>query len=214
MKIPIEPKLLNILRALASSRRPVCFVGASDSGFSQLAQELWRLLPPLDYTARTELRVVYGRGLQMSEAEMKLRLQHPPVRAPHFAASESVLLGTGPIDQGGSLPGEASLAHYGVLFLENLPDFRPAAIRALLEYVQHPKHVAAMAWPAAKTWLVGSALPCPCGYERTPRCTCSPERVLDYRQRWSNSFIPLPTTKDDAERATRILRSMRGVPNV
>src|SRR5690606_35083054 len=108
-----------------------------------------------------------------------------PFRAPHHSASTAALVGGGSNPR----PGEISLAHHGVLFLDELPEFPRSALEALREPLETGQIALSRAarqveLPAAFQ-LVAAMNPCPCGYLGDDRCRCTPERVLRYQQRLS-----------------------------
>jgi magnesium chelatase family protein len=102
-----------------------------------------------------------------------------PFRAPHFTVSDAGLVGSG----NPARPGEVSLAHYGVLFLDELDEFRRTAIEALACAVKDESvNVRGVRMPA-RPYLVAAANPCPCGHAGTDRCHCGDERKAAYRKR-------------------------------
>ncbi|MFN0063255.1 MAG: YifB family Mg chelatase-like AAA ATPase [Myxococcaceae bacterium] len=163
--------------------------GPPGSGKTMLAQRLRGLLPPLSPDETLEVRQVYSaRGLL---GETDVLAQERPFRAPHHTISEVGLVGGGP--QG--LPGEISLAHRGVLFLDELPEFR----RTTLEVLRQPLeagcvHVARAALHVvlpARVMLVAAMNPCPCGFfnvlERA--CVCAETAVRSYFGRISGPLM-------------------------
>jgi magnesium chelatase family protein len=112
-----------------------------------------------------------------------------PFRAPHHSASTAALVGGGANPR----PGEISLAHNGVLFLDELPEFPRNALEALREPLETGRIALSRAarqveLPAAFQ-LVAAMNPCPCGYLGDDRCRCTPERVLRYQQRISGPLL-------------------------
>ena len=109
--------------------------------------------------------------------------QGRPFRAPHCSCSDLGLVGRGRTNR----PGEVSLAHGGVLFLDELPEFRGAAIEALGDVLRRGEAVfsrkgARVSFPA-KPMVIAAANPCPCGYHGTEKCACRPERVAAHMAR-------------------------------
>ena len=116
----------------------------------------------------------------------------PPFRAPHHSASVAGLIGGG---HGGIRPGEASLAHHGVLFLDELPEFQRAALEALRQPLEdgyiHVARIGGRAVFPARFQLVGAMNLCPCGArgDGAAYCSCPPERVQRYREKLSRALL-------------------------
>src|SRR5690606_33235640 len=143
------------------------------TGKTMLASRLPGLLPPLTEAEQLELAAV------QSVAGGGLRFGARPFRAPHHTASAAALVGGGSQPR----PGDVSLAHHGVLFLDELPEFQRRVLEVLREPLESGEIVIArarqrVAFPA-RFQLVAAMNPCPCGYhgdlERS--CRCSPEQV-------------------------------------
>jgi magnesium chelatase family protein len=157
-------------------------IGPPGSGKTMLARRLPTILPPLDDTERLQTALVHSvAGHDDTQVLAGVR----PFRAPHHSASVAGLTGGGSPPR----PGEASLAHNGVLFLDEMPEFGPAALQSLRQPLEdgHITLVRAdgrMLFPA-RFALVGAANPCPCGFRGDPerRCTCAPGIVERYQGR-------------------------------
>jgi magnesium chelatase family protein len=162
--------------------------GPPGSGKSMLAQRLPPLLPALSPSEALEVATIASvSALDMSAHDFGLR----PFRAPHHSASVSALIGGGPQAR----PGEVSLAHRGVLFLDELPEFERRVLESLREPLENRTVVISRArvraqYPAAFQ-LVAAMNPCPCGYLGDPcgKCHCTPAQVAAYRARISGPLL-------------------------
>jgi magnesium chelatase family protein len=172
----------------AAGGHNLLMVGPPGSGKSMLAERLSGLLPPLRYEEM--LRVA---SIQSVAGELRSRAPSltPPFRAPHHTTSAQALVGGGSRPR----PGEISLAHRGVLFLDELPEFSRGALEALREPLESgvariSRVHEQLAFPAEFT-LVGAMNPCPCGFlgDGTDRCKCTPGKLEQYRSRISGPLL-------------------------
>jgi magnesium chelatase family protein len=153
-----------------------------------LAERLPGILPPPSELEALATAVVHSAaGLPLDLQRWRQR----PFRAPHHSCSAAALVGGGRLPR----PGEISLAHNGVLFLDELPEFNRYALEALREplesaVVTEARERRVVRFPAAFV-LIAAMNPCPCGYVGDPRiaCRCSPERIARYRARISGPLI-------------------------
>jgi len=178
------------LEVAAAGGHSLLLIGPPGSGKSMLAQRLPGLLPPLDDEEALESAALCGLGSHGLEAGWRTR----PVRAPHHSASAVALVGGGSPPR----PGEISLAHGGVLFLDELPEFARTALEALREPLETGhitiSRAARQARFPARFQLVAAMNPCPCGWQgafaATGRaCRCSPEAILRYQARLSGPLL-------------------------
>lgn len=176
------------LEVAAAGAHHLLFVGPPGTGKTMLASRLPGLLPPLSHDEALEacaVRSVAGQGIDLA------RWRERPFRAPHHTASAAALVG------GGSLPrpGEISLAHHGVLFLDELAEFDRHVLEVLREPLETGRilisRAARQAEFPARFQLVAAMNPCPCGYAGDPRgrCGCTPDQVRRYRSRVSGPLL-------------------------
>ena len=166
----------------ATGGHNVLMIGPPGSGKTMLARRLPSILPALSPDEAIETGLLHSvAGLTDSNATGDIR----PFRAPHHASSIAGLIGGGSPPR----PGEVSLAHNGVLFLDEMPEFGPAALQSLRQPIEDRRVTIVRAdgrvvYPAAFT-LIGAANPCPCGFKGDPdrRCSCSQGHVERYRSR-------------------------------
>jgi magnesium chelatase family protein len=183
-----QPHARRALEIAASGNHHALFIGPPGTGKTMLASRLPGILPPLTEAEALEaaaIRSVSGYGIDFHKWKMR------PFRAPHHTASAVALVGGGPVPR----PGEISLAHRGVLFLDELAEFDRRVLEVLREPLESGHIVISRAarqaeFPAAFQ-LVAAMNPCPCGYAGDPsgRCACTPEQVRRYRARVSGPLL-------------------------
>jgi magnesium chelatase family protein len=158
------------------------------AGKSMLAQRLPSILPPLAPRELLEVSMVHSVAGHLSGGKLS---SQPPFRAPHHSATMAAMVGGG----GRARPGEVSLAHMGVLFLDELPEFAPPVLDALREPLETARAVIARAnyrvsYPA-QFQLVAAMNPCRCGHLSDPALACSraPRCAADYQARVSGPLL-------------------------
>jgi len=169
----------------AAGAHNLLLFGPPGSGKSMLAERLPTLLPPLsndEYLTAAAIASLCGSPPPATSAA--------PFRAPHHTATARALLGGG----GRPRPGEASLAHRGVLFLDELPEFRREALEALREPLESGSIAISRAMHQtsfpAEFQLVAAMNPCPCGYSGdAERCSCTPGQLARYMSRISGPLL-------------------------
>ncbi|MFR4417694.1 MAG: YifB family Mg chelatase-like AAA ATPase, partial [Akkermansia sp.] len=176
-------------RAMECGGHNILLCGSPGSGKSMLAQRLPTILPPLSPEEALETSKIHsvcgllkrGNGL----------VDQRPFRAPHHTISDAGLMGGG----ANITPGEVSLAHNGVLFLDELPEFRRAALETLRQPLETGQVVISrasgtMTFPC-RFMLAAAMNPCPCGYlgDRRRACTCPPAQIARYRRKISGPLL-------------------------
>jgi magnesium chelatase family protein len=175
------------LEVAAAGGHSLLLVGPPGTGKSMLAQRFGGLLPPLTQDEALESAAMLSLNGSFSAANWGARV----LRSPHHSASSVALVGGGSPPR----PGEISLAHHGVLFLDELPEFQRAALEALREPLETGRIVisraARQAEFPARFQLVAAMNPCPCGHHGSPlrACRCAPEAVARYQGRLSGPLL-------------------------
>lgn len=178
----------NALEIAAAGGHSVLLSGVPGSGKTMLARRFSSLLPELSQEQALECAAIKSVRGQITQYK---HWREPPFRAPHHTASPVALVGGGNPPK----PGEISLAHHGVLFLDELPEFQRQVLETLREPIESgsiciSRAALQMEYPA-RFQLIAAMNPCPCGHYGNPKghCVCSPERIARYLAKLSAPLL-------------------------
>jgi magnesium chelatase family protein len=173
----------------AAGGHNLLMIGPPGSGKTMLARRLATVLPGMTFDEALETTKIHSVAGLLKDRQSLLAIR--PFRSPHHTISDVALIGGGQIPK----PGEVSIAHHGVLFLDELPEFK----RNVLEVLRQPlengevtvsRAIASITYPAS-FMLVAAMNPCPCGFWGDPlhQCTCTPGQIHRYRHKVSGPLL-------------------------
>lgn len=183
-----QPVARRALEIAAAGAHHLLLEGAPGAGKTMLAERLPSILPELDAAEALEVTAIHSvAGVLAPGAGL---LSRPPLQAPHHTSSMAALVGGG---SGLGRPGAASLAHHGVLVLDEAAEFRPTVLDSLRQPLESGRIVlhrtgGAVQYPA-RFQLVMATNPCPCGARRDTDCACTPDARRRYRRRLSGPLL-------------------------
>lgn len=199
-----QPRARRAIEIAASGAHNLLLIGPPGTGKTMLAMRVPGLLPPLGEEQALAVAAIHSVAGQASRLG---DWRAPPFRAPHHSASAVALVGGGRVPR----PGEISLAHHGVLFMDELPEFERRALESLREplesgHITVARAARAVRFPAAFL-LVAAMNPCPCGFHGDARkqCICTAERIASYRARISGPLAERIDMHVDVPRQTEEL---------
>ncbi len=173
------------LEVAAAGGHNLLMIGPPGAGKTMLARRLPGILPPLSFDEAIEATTIHSVAGQLRPGAGLLTER--PFRAPHHTISDAALVGGGAVPR----PGEVSLAHHGVLFLDEMPEFDRRVLEALRQPIEEGRITVSRALRSvmfpARFVLVAAMNPCPCGYHGHQKrvCRCTPPQIARYRGRLS-----------------------------
>lgn len=177
------------LTVAAAGRHHIMMIGSPGTGKTLLSQRLGTILPPLEPEESLETTQIYSAIGRLEPGQPLLLTR--PFRSPHHTISEAGLVGGGSTPR----PGEISLSHHGILFLDELPEFNRRTLEVLRQPLEDQcvtisRAIGSVTFPA-NLMLVAAMNPCPCGFRGDPKkqCTCTPMQIERYLSRISGPLL-------------------------
>jgi magnesium chelatase family protein len=177
------------LQIAAAASHNVLMIGPPGAGKTMMARRVAGILPAMTYEEKLEVTKIYSIAGELSSDRPMITAR--PFRSPHHTISGAALVGGGSNPK----PGEVSLAHYGVLFLDELPEFNRYVLEMLRQPLEDERITISRvrgttAFPS-KFMLLASMNPCPCGYygDPTHECTCGPNQIRNYLSKISGPLL-------------------------